>query len=258
MTVTRWLIHLASVAVSLVAAAAPLRIAIEYADTSCRSGVVMVTPFCTAPPCQRESIASWRIDKDDRVVVMIDAPDADRWTVGVQAERCWAPAVNVGFAERGRDIAMRVWRSATVSGRLKFPDEKTSVRAVPVRIQSDAVPATELQCPVTDDRFLCTVPATALDLRIAPEGWAPQYRWTVQPRTETTVDVGEVKFDRGGTITGFVQIAGDAKLQSATIDLAPALSPPTRGYHEGERRINARAQRSAPPRTDGESRSPSR
>ena len=226
---------------ALVAAAAPLSVSVESMHAGCRNGVIVVTPAS-----EHELTVPFRIEEGERTVVTLESPDADRWTVRMQAERCWAPVVSMGAADQG-DITMRVWRSAVVSGRLKFPDEKKSRRSVAVRIESDVVPATELQCPVEGNRFHCTVPATALDLRIAPEDWAPQYLWNIQPRADAAVDVGEVKFDRGGTITGFVRIAGGGpELRNVAIDVVPALTPSTRGFQEAEHRIRARGQSARP------------
>lgn len=228
---------------------APLRITIDGTRPGgCESGVLVVTPVCEAAPCADAATVPWRLDAQRRAAVAVDAPAADQWNVAVQAERCWAPEVRVSSARAEQPVALALWRSAAVAGRLRFPDRTKSPRALPVRIESASdLPATHVQCSVDGDRFRCTVPAAVLDLRIAPEGWAPQYVWSVDARGDATADIGEVKFERGGAITGFVRFAGDAAaLPGVAVELVPALPGSTSHREEGKRRTAARTEKVRP------------
>lgn len=242
----RVIVVAAVVARTAVMVAAPLRVTIDGSSAEgCRSGVVVATPLCAMPRCEGEVRAPWRLGEDGRAAVVIDAPATERWNVAVQAERCWAPEVRAGLRNGEPPIAVRLWRSAVVTGRLRFPEEAKSPPSVPVRIESarDAVPATIVQCPVAGERFRCIVPAAVLDLRIGPEDWAAQYLWGVESRPGVSVDVGVVKFEEGGTIAGFVELTGyGPPLPAVSIELAPALPTPTSSVEEGKRRMVGRTQ----------------
>lgn len=230
----------ALVAHATVMLGAPMSVTIDGTQAkNCQSGVIIVAPG--------ETTAPWRLDESGRAAVIVDVPPAERWNVAVQSEGCWAPDVHVG--PENSDVAMRLWRSAVVTGRLRFPIAVKSPPSVSVRIESsvDGVPATNVQCPVADSRFRCTVPAAVLDLRIAPEEWAPRYLWGVESRPDAPVEVGEVTFERGGAITGFVRFAGDGPpLPEVNLELVPALPDPTRSVAEGKRQIAGRTERVHP------------
>jgi hypothetical protein len=228
---------------------APLRVTIDGTQAqACQSGVVIAAPVCAAESCAGETTVSWRLDESGRASVVVDAPPAEQWSITAHAESCWAPDVRVN-PEGDQPVALRLWPSAVVTGRLRFPEKTKSPSSVSVRIESgsDAVPATNVQCPVADGRFRCTFPAAVLDLRIAPEGWAPRYMWSVESRPDAPVEIGEVTFERGGAITGFVRFGGDGPpLPGLVIELVPALPDPTTSVAEGKRQIAGRTERVHP------------
>jgi hypothetical protein len=238
----------AIVARAAVLFAVPLRVTIDGTRAkACRSGVVTVTPACAAEPCAGETTVPWRLDESGRAAVIVDAPAVEQRSVTAHAEGCWSLDVHIG--PENSDAAMRLWRSAVVTGRLRFPEKQKSPLSVSVGIESssEGVPATNVQCPVADGRFRCTVPAAVLDLRIAPEGWAPRYLWGVASHPDAPVEAGDVTFERGGAITGFVRFAGDGPpLPEVNLELVPALPDATTSVAEGKRQIVGRTERVHP------------
>lgn len=227
------------------AAAAPMEIAIETpAGAHCLAGRITVTPG-PAP-------SEWRA-VGERTIVTIDVA-AEESVVTVEAPGCWAPALRVQRGGTPGPLPVRLWRAGKVTGKLALPKDAPRPSTVAVRIESPpselrGVPRTTIDCPVSAGaEFHCDLPATLLDLRVAVEGLAPRYLWGVVAKRGATVNVGDLSFARGGSISGSIRFDGAGPpLETVVVEVVPTAAPPTTAAAAAdEQRLGGRAEKVRP------------
>lgn len=112
----------------------------------------------------------------------------------------------------------------------------TVPQSVTVGVESADAPPTTIECPVRAGQFVCAVPASRLDLRVAPPGVAPRYIWGIDVAAGATADLGELRFERGGSIVGSVRFDGDGPpVQNVVVGLEPGglkARPNARGFFQ--------------------------
>ena len=130
-----------------------------------------------------------------------------------------------------------VTRMAPLTGRLVLPKGVSPPASIEANIQSALVPPARIECPVTKTTCRCMVPATPLDVRLAVNGFAPRYYWSVEPS-----HLGDVALARGGSLSGTIRFDGDAPpLNTVALELKPVAAPPmNEGCSTAETRLASR------------------
>lgn len=139
------------------------------------------------------------------------------WTIGAEAPGCWAPAADIGVGA----VNITLWPAAT----LRFHVEDHSDAAIQVRLASadGKIAPAVTSCAHAGSLWTCSVPATPLDLRIAAEGYVPQYIWGKDIARRAVVDLGTVRLTRGASVSGRVTLPlKQPNLDGITVQLAPA------------------------------------
>jgi hypothetical protein len=129
------------------------------------------------------------------------------WTVSVEGEGVWAAPLDVASQDLGGGAIVEVYPSSALrasfdraaAGRL--PDQIT----VQLWWQGAEERETALTRPaVVDGAFSIAVPATLLDVRVAIPGKVPVYRWGVEAKPGSSVNLGTLPLTQGGSVAGFV------------------------------------------------------
>lgn len=134
------------------------------------------------------------------------------WELTLEAPGCWVPAKKVllGTAE-AKSVRFEVWGTTLARGHLRAP----AGEGLPseVRLTFGAAfssgpaqdPAGWVDCAVGESgRFSCSVPATALDLRLSAEGFAPEYWWGAELQAGVPLELGAVVLKPGASLVGWL------------------------------------------------------
>lgn len=170
------------------------------------------TGFLKALPLE-EGVTPHRIPARLGQAVSTDLQATEEWTLSIDIPGCWAPDTPLEPLDAPAMRDIHLWPTGSVTGRLAVARHEEvpatlRVRVTPAPSETDAErpPTASLTCPVTDQRFTCRLPAERLDLRIAAEGFIPEYRWDVVVSPAETRDLGEIPLVRGASLAGWVAI----------------------------------------------------
>lgn len=98
-----------------------------------------------------------------------------------------------------------------------------------------------LSCRQTGGRWRCPAPAQILDVRIEKNGHIPRYFFGAKLEPGRALDLGEIRFDRGASISGFVTVE-EGEPKGSTVVLNASGSDDAREGLRGElRRLEALA-----------------
>ncbi|MEM9554221.1 MAG: carboxypeptidase-like regulatory domain-containing protein [Acidobacteriota bacterium] len=125
----------------------------------------------------------------------------------------WSSRVEVPTA--GDRATVHLVPAAVVAGRLETVGELEMPRALEARVTpsaesiegAGAVPgfaATSDDCTLSDDTFICRVPALATDLRLAADDVVPHFVWGLEPAIGEVARLGTLRLRRGASISGYV------------------------------------------------------
>ena len=108
-------------------------------------------------------------------------------------------------------MEVRLWPRSSVTGSIaRTLDDAQSAKFLRAQISTPPGAQHRIEadvlCPVTRGRWTCDVPATAIDLRLERDGFAPVYLWNVNADRGATVRAGELRFARGASIAGWVTL----------------------------------------------------
>lgn len=161
--------------------------------------------------------------------VVGDLPEGTTWQVVADSSELWsAPRWIAPSAESSEVlVTLRFFPAAKVTGSLQAPAGAPLPDVVDLQIEGapDAAspkPArTTLRCPVKERRFLCSVPARRLDLRLRTEGFVPAYVWDVDFMSGETRDLGALALKIGASVVGWVRAEGTQGVAGVSVRLQP-------------------------------------
>lgn len=205
----------------------------EPAATCQARGVLRARPLWPPPETPPAAVRSGKdpFERAFAAPAKITVPIAGgAWTFSAEAPGCWSASVTMtSQASHNDPIRISLWSAAYVSGTLA-PDRATSaltrldlrVMSVPRKNpeQPSPIPETSFECAVRDRAWRCAIASAAVDLRLSAPGYVPVYFWDLAVPPGETRDLGEVRLERGGSITGRVT-AGRASLSDVSVDLEP-------------------------------------
>lgn len=147
---------------------------------------------------------------------------------------CLTLAIGLLAAPAGAGDGTGTVRTGTVRGRLVAPGEEAPPGLLRARFQpsersegsgtqkeghraSGTVP-----CTVEDRLLTCRVPAGELDLRLEMSGFAPVYAWGLRVDPEQVVEMGNLAFAKGASVSGKVlDERTRAPVEGAAVELRP-------------------------------------
>jgi hypothetical protein len=155
--------------------------------------------------------------------VTIELPDDARaWTISAEINGGWA-APQVVSGPRSEPVIVDVLPTATLEFRPKVPAD-TPEHAFHAMFQSaDKKISGATDCVKHEDRVACAIVALPVDVRIGAEGLVPKYLWAVALAAGKTRSEGEIAFETGASLTGYVisKNKSDTVVRRASIDLVP-------------------------------------
>jgi hypothetical protein len=155
--------------------------------------------------------------------VAIELPDDARvWTLTAQIKGGWA-APQVVSGSRSEPVIFDVFPTATLEFRPKIPAEARD-RPFRVMFQSaDKKISGTTECVRHEERVACAIVALPVDVRIAAEGLAPLYLWSIALAAGKTRSEGELAFVAGASLSGYVisENKGDAVVRRTVVELVP-------------------------------------
>lgn len=180
--------------------------------------------------------------------VSLSLPPGLVWSLHFDVAGYWHEAVVVADsgAERPRSVVTALMPLATVEGsiaadpRQKGPEGlRCAFRRVEDAGALDLRSWREVPASLEEGRFRCSVPAGTLHLEVHASGWVPHYFWDLGVGGEAPTSLGELRWQRGGSLAGVVQVEGPAPETPPEVVLQYARmarpSPPV------ERRLEATA-----------------
>lgn len=157
------------------------------------------------------------------------APEDSLWRVTPRVEGYWGAE---GAVLAGADAAtVALYPAGEVRGELSMPRESIRPEALRVqfqapraiRIRSRARPEGQVECPVVEATWTCTLPAGALDLRLHSPGFASAWLWEVPVTAGETVKTPAVSLVPGAAILGWVEGEGETVAgETVQVELRPA------------------------------------
>lgn len=218
---------------------------------SCRGGQLRAVQRCSGAGCadHRAVTASWTLRDGSAEAELALSPDVS-WEIAIEGSGCWAPPIIVAAGNGGETKTSFVWPTATIGGDFVVPkgeappnDLYGSVQADDPHNLTESIAETPLDCSVQGPHWRCLVPSAAIDLRLASEGFVPQYMWGLR------VPAGEKKtialsLMKSASVSGRVSLSDRrAPLGEVAIELRPAgfAATPT-----DERRLASRARVAKP------------
>jgi hypothetical protein len=173
---------------------------------------------------------------------------AGLWTISATKQGLWGWPVKAlieAAPSTTRRVTLELWPTGRVSGQLRVPPTDTAPAAIQITPRrpspSAAWPATggedaSVRCPVAGATWSCDLPMGRLDLQLDLSPSMPRYLWDVAVERDRSTAVGEVRLERGGSVSGWVRGADGRPSVAATASLripgetpGPVLSAPTNG-----------------------------
>ncbi|NJL28907.1 MAG: hypothetical protein HC897_13955 [Thermoanaerobaculia bacterium] len=209
---------------------------------------------CTLRAVNGENTLEWTIKAPWSGV--LDVPVEQAWKFSVEAPGFWAPETTLDVAAGARRLELGLHPAGAISGKLQTPEaaeppptlllELASPPARQAERNSTSSPI-EVPCPVSKGFFICKLPAGRLDLKLQVSGYAPRYLWATEVATGETTDLGTLHLQRGGSVVGWVEVAGPTDEGDTPIVV---LEPPVMGWKLDPRDASRQALRAASTHAD--------
>jgi hypothetical protein len=101
---------------------------------------------------------------------------------------------------------------------------EVSIQSAPERGAKQVLSPATVVCEIRGRTWHCPVPSARLDVKVIPEGFAPQYLWAIDTTDGKKRDVGPVELRRGASVSGWVVLPdGDLPPGGVTVQLRPQL-----------------------------------
>src|SRR4051812_25479621 len=186
----------------------------KSAQLVCRMGMLRAVPRCSGSACGDLAplTAEWTFRAGSAEGQLALRPEVP-WEVSIEGKNCWAAPLIIAGGNNGETRTAFVWRAATIGGLFtmqkgeKPPKElRATVEEGDAATPGASIPPTSLDCSVEDTKWRCALPATKVDLRVAPGDFVPRYFWglEVSAGEKKTLDIA---LTRGASVSGRVVLS---------------------------------------------------
>jgi hypothetical protein len=147
------------------------------------------------------------------------------WRVEISSPGFWAAPALLSAPLAARDLVVDFLPAGKLTAKLVVPDGQPAPAEISVGIEASpelearspgaatrnlrrALPGGQQQCPVTQSRFVCSLPAGRVDLALRIDSFVTHYRWGVEVAPGKQVDLGTLALERGSAVSGWVVTRG--------------------------------------------------
>ncbi len=168
------------------------------------------------------------------------------WRLEARAAGYFCEARSVLVEPPKSTVEMLFLPTGSLVGRARVARGEAAPEEVEVRFNppprespggTSPLPASSVRCPVEKNgRFRCEVPAGTVDMRIGARGFVAHYRWGLGLQAGTVVDLGDLAFRRGASVSGFVEgMDGTPPKGPCEVELIPEAGGTRMAAEERER-----------------------
>lgn len=150
------------------------------------------------------------------------------WDISISSPGHWAPVQRVEVGPGERELRLRLWFGATLSGALSLPQGDKSVAEVtlvfssaPGVDESLAVEKVSTVCAVNNGIWRCDVPAIPLDVQVRTKDYIPYYAWDLKLGPGREVSLGRLALERGASLVGWVKRSDGGPVEGVQVQVAP-------------------------------------
>ncbi len=127
-------------------------------------------------------------------------------------------------------VVVDIYPAGTLAGTVRVPAGTAMPAELQIRLRGAPDAAEPLapvaqSCSVRDGKFVCTLPAGRLDLRLRAEHLRTQYLWGIEIPAGGRRDLGALDLKPGATVVGWIESPRRGfALEAGTVDLEPRRS----------------------------------
>lgn len=187
------------------------------------AGTAVLEPLCDGAACPGAIELGLTAGKRP-----VDLAGAPRWRARIDSPDCWSAPVTIESTAVAAELVTWPLRHLTIA-----PTPPPGA-TLPAKIEGRVTAAAQgidapVSCIADGRKWTCPIPAIAVDLRLAADGFAPVYLWDIDD-TETR----RVTLARGASISGWVESANGpvAEAGVAIGKSAPQAATNSRGFFQ--------------------------
>ncbi len=145
------------------------------------------------------------------------------WVISAFASGYWGDSVEV-VLPGSEELTLTLWPAGMITGRVSSSHslpEDLRMKFTPSNQEDAQKPSGEARCRLSGRSFACAVPTGEFDVRFRAPGFMGIYFWGLTIAEGATLDVGELRCEKGSSIVGFVELeTGSAEdLRGTRIEL---------------------------------------
>ncbi|HEX7154980.1 MAG TPA: hypothetical protein VF618_26120 [Thermoanaerobaculia bacterium] len=148
------------------------------------------------------------------------------WELRLRSATLWAAPVSVRAEAGAPAVTIVAYPTAPARGTADVTGAEP-LDALTMRFSGaddGQTPSGDVPCTVEGQSWLCRVPVGVHDLSLRRPGYAPVHRWATVVAAGKGVNLGRIRFTKGGSVTGAVAVERPAKLKlnETSIEFRPA------------------------------------
>lgn len=143
-----------------------------------------------------------------------------QWRLTPRAAGCWGGSETL-FLAAGDEVTSEIdlWPLAPVRGTLEgetpLPDRLRIEFSPSFRATDRTEPSGEIECTIASNRaFICRLPASTLDLRVAVRGFAPRYLWARKLEAGSRNRLPPMELTPGASLSGWLVLGSGEEPES--------------------------------------------
>ncbi len=154
------------------------------------------------------------------------------WRLEALAPGFWGLPTVLTIGPGENRTTIQLWPASKLAGQLRADptDNITELvahfKAAPGFASPQAMPESDVICPLRNQEWQCELPAGKLDIRFQLAGYIDQYRWGLLALPQQRTSAGTLEFRRGSAISGWVVTEQDSPENAAVILRARTFVPP--------------------------------
>jgi hypothetical protein len=169
---------------------------------------VVAEPVSGSTGAEEEIRAEMRVP--GRVSIELGDRDRGVWEVHLEAPGWWSPTISVSRTRGAEPSIVRstLWPTGTITAKLRDVDEargRVTAEFAPERGSGRTEPRGQSDCRIVEELARCEVPVGAHLLRMGLEGHVPRYFFGRRVDAGKELDLGELSFEPGASISGWVE-----------------------------------------------------
>ena len=160
----------------------------------------------------------------------IEIDHSQSWSLSVAGEGFWAAPVELKPRSEIEEAILELLPAGTLVGAFRRPEGGSEIpSALRVEIESvdgtkPEIPRVSTQCDIESLEWICVVPSGVLDLRLAVDGFVPNYFWDLKIEPSEIKKVGVYELRQGPSLAGWVEYSQRPPGEAAQVELMPQVT----------------------------------